>query len=154
MCKQVFHIHWSLTDCESPHVSKTLLSILANFDYAVVWTVSSHPVISKSSNPCTYPLVTVLRAPITIGIVVIFMFPSFSNSLARTRYLSFFSQSLNFTLWSARTVKSIILRVLSPFFFNIIRSGRLADYYYYHHYLLLQSFFTSVLADGFSLGFE
>ena len=33
------------------------------------------------------------KAPITIGTIVIFMFHSFFNSLARSRYLSFFSHS-------------------------------------------------------------
>ena len=35
------------------------------------------PVISKSCSPCTNPLVTVPRAPITIGKIVTFMFHSF-----------------------------------------------------------------------------
>ena len=39
--------------------------------------VSTHLVISKSFNPCTNPLVTVPRAPITIGITVTFIFHSF-----------------------------------------------------------------------------
>ena len=69
--------HWSLCDSKSPHVSRTLLSILANLNNAVVWTVSTRPVISKSSSPCTNPLVTVPRAPITIGIIVTFMFHNF-----------------------------------------------------------------------------
>ena len=39
----------------------------------------------------------------------------FFNSLARLRYLSLFSLSFNFTLWSPGTAKSIILQV-PPFF--------------------------------------
>ena len=66
--------NWSLRDSKSPQVSKTLLSILADLNYAVVWTVSTRFVISKSSSPCTNPcanpLVTVPRAPFTIGIIV------------------------------------------------------------------------------------
>ena len=88
--------------------------------------VSTRPVISKSSSPCTNPLVTVPRAPITIGIIITFMFHSFFNSLARSRYLSLFSHSFNFTLWSAETAKSTILKVLL-FLLIIIRSGRLAE---------------------------
>ena len=42
--------HWSLSDSKFPQVSRTLLSILADVNNAVVWTVSSHPVISKSSS--------------------------------------------------------------------------------------------------------
>ena len=41
--------------------------------------------------------------------------PSFFNSLARLRYLSFFSLSFRFILWSAGTAKSTILKIL--FFF-------------------------------------
>ena len=40
------------------------------------------------------------------------MFRCFFNSLARSRYLSFFSFSFNFTLWSTGTAKSIIQQVL------------------------------------------
>ena len=50
-----------------------------------------------------------------IGIIVTFMFYSFFNLLAKSRYLSLFSFSFNFTLWSAGTAKSTIRKVL--FFF-------------------------------------
>ena len=53
--------------------------------------VSTRLVISKSSIFCTNPLVTVPRVPITIGITVTFMFHSFFNSLARSRYFHFLS---------------------------------------------------------------
>ena len=49
--------HWSLSNSKSPQVSRTLLSILAVPNNAVVWTVSTSPVIFKSSSPCTNPLV-------------------------------------------------------------------------------------------------
>ena len=54
---------------KSPKVYMTLLSIPA-----VVWMVSTSPIISNSSNPFTNPLVTLPRAPVTIGIIVTFMF--------------------------------------------------------------------------------
>ena len=54
------------------------------------------------------------------------MFHSFFNSLARSRYLSFFSHSFSFILWSAGTAKSTILQVLF-FLLIIIRSGLLAE---------------------------
>ena len=114
----VFHL--SLSDCKSPWVSRTLLSILADLNNAVVWMVSTRSVISKSSSPCINPLVSVPRAPITIGINVTFMFYSFFNSLERLRYLSCLSRSFNFT----GTAKSTILQVLF-FLLIIIRSGRL-----------------------------
>ena len=74
--------------------------------------VYTRPPTSKSSRPFNSPLVTVPKAPITIGTIVIFMFHSFFfNSLARSRYLSFFSHSLSFMLWSAGTAKSSILQI-------------------------------------------
>ena len=57
---------------------------------AVVWMVSTRPLTSNSSSPFNNSFVTVAKAPITIVIIVIFMFISFFNSLARSRYLSFF----------------------------------------------------------------
>ena len=124
--------HWSLSDSKSPQVSKTLLSILAVLNNAVVWMVSTRPLTSKSSSPFSNPLVTVPNTPITIGIIFTCMFHSFFNSLARSRYLSFFSHSFSFTLWSAGTAKSTILQVLVFFFFLliIICSGLPAEDYY------------------------
>ena len=52
------------------------------------------------------------------------MFHSFFNSLAKSRYLSFFSFSFNFTRWSPGTSKSPFQQVL---FFAITSSGRLAE---------------------------
>ena len=82
--------------------------------------VSTRPPTSKSSSPFNNPLVTVLEATITIGIIVTFRFYSFFNSLARLRYLSFFSLSFSFILWSAGIAKSTILQVL---FFCWLLSG-------------------------------
>ena len=44
---------WSLNDSKSPQVSRTLLSILADLNNAVVWMVSTCPIIFKSFSPCT-----------------------------------------------------------------------------------------------------
>ena len=152
--------HWSLSKNKSPQISRTLFSILANFNNAVIWIVSIHPIISKSSSPCTNPLVNVPRAPITIGIIITFMFHSFFNSLAWSRYLSPFSHSFDFTLWSASTAKSTIMQVLF-FLLIIIRSGHLAEiwwflknfiyYYYYYYYLIFMPFGASPLFTTFSL---
>ena len=114
--------HWSLSDSKSPQVSRILLSILAVLNNAAVWMVSTRPPTSKPSST----LVTVPNAPITIGIIVTCMFHSFFNSLARSRYLSFFSHSFSFILWSARTSKTTILQVLF-FLLIIIKSGLLVD---------------------------
>ena len=69
--------HWSLSNCKFPQVSR-IFSILADLSNAVVWMVSTSPFISKLSSPCGNPLVTVPTALITIGIIVAFMFHSFS----------------------------------------------------------------------------
>ena len=69
--------HWTLSDSNSHEVFQTLLSILADINNAVVWMVSARPLISKSSSPGINSLVTVPRAPITIGINVTFMFQCF-----------------------------------------------------------------------------
>ena len=91
--------------------------------------VSTHPPTSKLSSPFVNPLVTMPKAPITIGIIVAFMFNSlfFFNSLAKSRYLSFFSHSFSFILWSAAREKSTILQILSFFVDCYIRSGLLAE---------------------------
>ena len=123
--RKLMVFHWRLSDSKPPQVSRTLLSILAVFSNAVVWMVSTRPSTSKSSRPFNKPLVTVPKAPITIGIIVTFIFHRFFNSLARSRYLSLFSHSFSFILWSAGTAKSIILQI---FFFvdyyKVWSSGR------------------------------
>ena len=96
--------HWRLSDTKSPQVSRTLLSILAVLNNVVVWMVSTRPPTSKSSSPFSNPLVTDRNLPITIGIIVTCMFHRFFYSQARPRYLSFFSHSFSFILWSAMTV--------------------------------------------------
>ena len=83
--------------------------------------VSTRLPTSKSSSPFINPLVTVPNAPITIGIIVICMFHSFFNSLARSKYLSFFSHSFSFILWSAETAMSTILQV-SFYFCSLLLS--------------------------------
>ena len=120
--------HWSLSDNKFPQVSRTLLSILAVLNNAVVWMVSTCPPTSKSSSPYSNLLVTVPKAPIKIGIIVAFMFHSlfFFNSLARSRYLSFFSHSFSFILWSTGTAMLTIWQI--PFFYvdyyKVWSSGR------------------------------
>ena len=77
--------YWSLSDSKSRQVSRTLLSILADLNNAVIW-MSPLMLLCPSTNP----LVTVPREPITIGITVTFMFHSFFSSRARSWYLSHF----------------------------------------------------------------
>ena len=109
--------HWSSSDSKSPQVSRTRLRILAVLNNAVIWIVSTRPPTSKSSRAFNNPLVIVPKAPITIGTIVTFMFHRFFNSLARSRYLSFFSHSFRIILWSAGIAKSTILQILFFVFF-------------------------------------
>ena len=110
--------HCSFSNSKSPQVSRTLLSILAVLSNAVIWIVSTRPPTSKSSGPFNNPLEIVPKAPITIGTIVTFMFHSFFNSLARSRYLSFFSHFFFcFIPCLAGTAKSTILQIFFFFFF-------------------------------------
>ena len=70
--------HWSLSESKSSQVSRIFLSILADLNNIIVWMVSTRTPTSKSSSPFNNPLVTVPKAPITIGIIVTFMLYSFS----------------------------------------------------------------------------
>ena len=144
--------HWSLSDSKSPQISTTLLSILAVLNNAVVWMVSTRPPTSKSSSPFSNPLVTVPNVLITIGIIVTFMFHSFFNSLARSRYLSLFSHSFSFIPWSAGTAKSTILQVL--FFVLIIIKLLLSLFYSFEifHTSICSWSFTGGLGDRKSPG--
>ena len=90
---RVFHISeswWYFTGdwvTAGLQVSRTLLSILAIFNNADVWMVSTRPPTSKSSRPFNNPLVTVQKAPITIGIIVTFMFHSFFQFSSEVKVL-------------------------------------------------------------------
>ena len=118
--------HWILSDSKSPQVSRTLLSILAVLNDAVLWMVSTRPPTSKSSCPYNNSLVTVPKAPITIGIIVTFKFLSLFISLARSRYLSFFSLSFSF-ICDQLGQQSRQFCKISFFLLIIIRSGLLAE---------------------------
>ena len=65
-----------------------------------------------SSRPLNNPFVIVPKAPISTGTIFTFMFHTFCNSLARSRYLSFFPHSFRLILWSTGTAKSTILQIL------------------------------------------
>ena len=58
--------------------------------------------------PCINLWLTVPSAPITIGITVTFMSHNIFRSLAKSRYIPFFSLSFFFTLWSSGTAKSTL----------------------------------------------
>ena len=52
--------HWSLSDSNSPQVSRTLLIILTVLNNVVVWMFSTRPLSSKSFSPFSNPFVTVI----------------------------------------------------------------------------------------------
>ena len=86
------------------YVSRTLLSILSQFNSAVVWMVLSLSIISDSSCLFSKPLGTVPNAPTTTDIIVTFIFLGLFSSLARYK-LSNFLFSFIFPLVSG-TAKS------------------------------------------------
>ena len=142
--------HWRLNDSKSPLVSRILLCILTVFNNAVVWMVSTRPPTSKFFRPFNNPWVTMPKAPITIGIIVTFMFHSFFKSLARSRYLSLFSHSFSFILWSAGTAKSTISQIFFFFFLLIIiRSGLLAEIRW--SVCISKSHIIIIIKDDFSI---
>ena len=104
--------HWSLSYSKPPRVSRTLLGILAYLNNEVVWMVTTRPVISKSSSPFINPLVTVPRAPITIGKTVIFMFHNFFQFPSKAQVLIFLFTFFQFYSVVSRDSKVTILQVL------------------------------------------
>ena len=101
--------------------SPGLFSVFRPFSIMpVVWMISTRLPTSKFSSPFSNPLVTVPKVPLTMGIIVTCLFHSFLISRARSRYLSFFSHSFSFILWSAGTV------------------GNFANYHYHYYYYLIQ----------------
>ena len=118
--------HWSLSDTKSLQVSRTLLSILAVFNDAVVWMVFIRPPTSKSSWSFNNPFVTMPKGPITIGTIITFMFHSFFQFPTKVEVLI-----LLFTLFQFYSVVSRESKVdnfsNSLFFFVVdyLRSGLL-----------------------------
>ena len=74
---------WCLTDNKSLQVSKTLLNIMTDLNNAVIWMVSTFPLISTSSSPLTNPLGIVPSALITISITVTFLLHSLFFQFSR-----------------------------------------------------------------------
>ncbi len=69
--------YWSLSVIKAPKVPRTLLSILTDFNNAVVWMISIHPSIFTSSSSLTKPMGIVPSAPLKIGITITFKLNSF-----------------------------------------------------------------------------
>ena len=118
--------HWSLSDSKSPQVSRTLLSILAVLNNAVVWMASTRPPTSKSSSPFSIPLVTTPNAPNAISVIVACMFRSFFQFPSKVEVLI-----LLFTFFQFYSVVSRDSKVdnfaSSLFLLIIIKSGLLAE---------------------------
>ena len=139
-----------------------MLSVSSRIWTRVTVSVSyddNHYTLGTTYRPFNNPLVTVPRAPVTIGIIVTFMFYSccFFYSLSRSSYLFFFSHSFSLILWSAGTTKSTILQVL--FFcwllYDLVFWSRLLSYLLLLLLLLLLLFyfapclFFTLLTGGF-----
>ena len=77
--------HWSLSVSKSWQVSRTLLRILTDLNSAVVWMVSTHPLISKSSTP--------------IILIIITLWEFFKSTLADARSLEFEMQQVSSCLY-------------------------------------------------------
>ena len=118
--------HSSFSDCKSPQISRTLLSILTDLNNAMVWMVSTRPHISKSSNPFINSLVIVLSAPTTIGLTVTVMFHSFFQCSNKVHVLNLLFAFLQFYSVVSRNCKIYNL-ASSLFLLFIIRSGCLAE---------------------------
>ena len=119
-------VHLSLSDSKSPQVSTNLLNILAERSSRniLLLIVSIHPLTSKSFSPFINPLVTLPKATIRIGIIATILIHSFFNSLARSRYLSFFSLfSVSFCDHPGQQIRQFCK--FSFFFF--------VDYHYYYY---------------------
>ena len=137
---------WILSCNKSPQVSRTLLSILADLNNAVDCMFSTCPIVSKflssfyqSFGDCTKSIIynwyhRQLHVP-----------KFFVYSLARSKTLSFFSLSFNFTLWAS---KSAIMQII--FFvdyYKICTSGR--DYVIRLYLRIPEELVCLILLDRF-----
>ena len=127
--------HWSLNDSKSSQVSRTLLSILAVLNNAVVWMVPTRPPTSKSFSIFSTPLVTVPNCPLHVP--QFFQFPSKVEVL-----ILLFTFSQYYTVVSLDSKIDYFARSL--FLLIIIKSGLLANLTYWE-------IFTPALPDCLSL---
>ena len=109
---------WSLSDSKCRQVVRNFLSILANLNNAVVWMVSSRPLISKSISPCANPLATVLRAPTLTDITISFIFHRFFQFPSKVEILYFSFRFLSILLWGQPRQQSPLFSKFSIFFSN------------------------------------
>ena len=109
-------LRWSFRDNTSPHVSRTLLSILTDLNNDVIWMVSILPPMPNSSSSFSKPLGSVQSAPSTIDIILTLIFHSFFSSLARSKYLSTFFTFFIF-LYDSLKRQNLLDSKFSSFFF-------------------------------------
>ena len=76
--------HWRLSNSKSLQVSRTLLSILAVFNNAVVCMVFSRSTTSKSSRPFhnTYVTAPILLLSLILLFLTTFFMPAFADGLS------------------------------------------------------------------------
>ena len=122
--------YWSLSVNKSLQVSRTLLSILADLNNAVIWTVSTSPIISKSSRPYPNHLVTVPREPITIGIIVSFTLHSVFQFLRKVQVLIplfVFFHIYTVVRWDSKVSISASVRFFCWLLLGLVVWPRLSD---------------------------
>ena len=160
---KVFHnsvsrwfFHWSLSDSKSLQVSRTFLSILVELNKAVVWIVSTCPLILKSSSSFTNSFGSVASASPSRSPSCSIVF----RSLAKSRYLSHFFSFLLILLcglpgWQSPLFRSLFVVVIVVV---ITGSGRLVEIRwsvyiskFHYYYFTICEFFTLILNGGFSL---
>ena len=116
---RVFHISVNWWFYTGVWVTASLLKspgLVSGFWPFLTTLVSTRSPVSKSSRPFNNPLDIVPNAPITIGTIVTFLFHSFFNSLARSRYLSFFSLSFRIIIIIGVFRFKLVLRWLCWYF--------------------------------------
>ena len=102
-----FFLHLSGT--KSPQISRTLLSILAEFSRAVVHMIAILPLISRSTIPLYQTFEDRFKAHQIIGITVIVIFYSFFQSSDKIQVFVYsFVFFFFFSLWFDEVAKSIV----------------------------------------------
>ena len=107
---QVFHTSsnwWFFIHVLETAISRSFLRMLV-----VVWMVLILPLISCSSSVFSSFLRNLSMVATTIGITVTFIFHNLYCSQARSRYMSVFSLTFIFNLWSAWMAKSMSWSIL------------------------------------------
>ena len=151
-------LHGSLSDSNSPQVSRTFLSILADLSNAVTWMVSTCPLISKIFSLFAKLVGIFPNAPITIGINLNFMFNIFSSLKGLKIHLSFrffllyhcgplVRQSSHISRSSLLLLSLLLLLLLLLFIFVCYVSLDISCFYYF----LASTFKTKSKKETFTL---